>query len=217
MTRSLLERSLSGPLLNAYWQFRRKQLRRRLQGLSAKEVFTLIYSERLWGKSPENGEEFFSGSGSHNPFIVEGYIATIAKWISTLGGKVDAVDLACGYCASDRIRARLSIHECPRFAHRCDTPSWRPLRRGTEAVLIRSAKSLAAAGYRLVICRRNNCIDSALDRGTGFLFDLNDTSGLRGHLLRHPWDEPAEPWPRNGFSATSYDQKFMAVVDALLK
>jgi len=34
--------------------------------------------------------------------------------------------------------------------------------RGTEAVLIRSAKSLAAAGYRLVICRRNDCIDSAL-------------------------------------------------------
>jgi len=96
MTRSLLERSLPGPLLNAYWQFKRKQLRRRLQGLSVKEVFTLIYSERLWGKSPENGEEFFSGSGSHNPFIVEGYIATIANWISTLGCKPDVVDLGCG-------------------------------------------------------------------------------------------------------------------------
>ena len=34
--------------------------------------------------------------------------------------------------------------------------------RGTEAVLIRSAKALAAAGYRLVICRRNACIDSPL-------------------------------------------------------
>lgn len=34
--------------------------------------------------------------------------------------------------------------------------------RGTEAVLIRSAKALAAAGYRLVICRRNACIDGAL-------------------------------------------------------
>lgn len=33
--------------------------------------------------------------------------------------------------------------------------------RGTEAVLIRSAKALAAAGFRLVICRRNDCIDSA--------------------------------------------------------
>lgn len=34
--------------------------------------------------------------------------------------------------------------------------------RGTEAVLIRSAEALAAAGYRLVICRRNACIDAAL-------------------------------------------------------
>jgi glycosyltransferase involved in cell wall biosynthesis len=37
-----------------------------------------------------------------------------------------------------------------------------PFVRGTEAVLIRSAKALAAAGFRLVICRRNDCIDSAL-------------------------------------------------------
>jgi glycosyltransferase involved in cell wall biosynthesis len=34
--------------------------------------------------------------------------------------------------------------------------------RGTEAVLIRSAKAMAAAGFRLVICRRNDCIDAAL-------------------------------------------------------
>ncbi|HEY7887633.1 MAG TPA: glycosyltransferase [Steroidobacteraceae bacterium] len=34
--------------------------------------------------------------------------------------------------------------------------------RGTEAVLIRSAKALAAAGFRLVICRRNACIDGSL-------------------------------------------------------
>lgn len=34
--------------------------------------------------------------------------------------------------------------------------------RGTEAILIRSAKALAAAGFRLVICRRNACIDGPL-------------------------------------------------------
>ncbi|MGH8202855.1 MAG: glycosyltransferase [Steroidobacteraceae bacterium] len=34
--------------------------------------------------------------------------------------------------------------------------------RGTEAILIRSAHALAAAGYRLVIGRRNDCIDGAL-------------------------------------------------------
>ncbi len=37
-----------------------------------------------------------------------------------------------------------------------------PFVRGTEAILIRSAKALAAAGYRLVICRRNACIDGPL-------------------------------------------------------
>jgi len=37
-----------------------------------------------------------------------------------------------------------------------------PVVRGTEAALIRSAKAFAASGYRLVVCRRNDCIDSAL-------------------------------------------------------
>jgi glycosyltransferase involved in cell wall biosynthesis len=34
--------------------------------------------------------------------------------------------------------------------------------RGTEAVLVRSAKALASAGFRLVIARRNACIDGSL-------------------------------------------------------
>lgn len=34
--------------------------------------------------------------------------------------------------------------------------------RGTEAVLIRSAKAFAAAGFRLIVGRRNDCIDGAL-------------------------------------------------------
>ena len=34
--------------------------------------------------------------------------------------------------------------------------------RGTEAVLISSMKALAAAGFRLVVLRRNDCIDGAL-------------------------------------------------------
>jgi len=96
MTRSLLERSLPEPLLNAYWLYRRNRLRKRLQGLSVKDVFTLIYSERLWGKPSDDGEEYFSGSGSHNPLIVERYVAAVAKWISSLGGKPDVVDLGCG-------------------------------------------------------------------------------------------------------------------------
>jgi len=37
-----------------------------------------------------------------------------------------------------------------------------PVIRGTEAVLIRSAKAMAAAGYQLAICRRNDCIDVPL-------------------------------------------------------
>jgi glycosyltransferase involved in cell wall biosynthesis len=37
-----------------------------------------------------------------------------------------------------------------------------PIVRGTEAVLIRSAKALTASGYRLIVCRRNDCIDHPL-------------------------------------------------------
>jgi SAM-dependent methyltransferase len=71
-------------------------MKRRLRGLSVKEAFTLIYSEQWWGRAPEGGDNFFSGGGSHNPLIVDGYIAAVSNWISTLGGKPDVVDLGCG-------------------------------------------------------------------------------------------------------------------------
>jgi SAM-dependent methyltransferase len=96
MTKSFLERSLPRPLLNYYWDLQKRRLRRRLQGLSVKEVFTLIYSERLWGRPSENDDRFFSGSGSHDPRIVERYVAAVGRWVSSLDAKPDVVDLGCG-------------------------------------------------------------------------------------------------------------------------
>jgi len=67
--------------------------------------------------------------------------------------------------------------------------------------------------------------ETIIDGKTGFLFELNDAVGLRGHLLRlaespslrASMGQAGRVLAEERFSATSYDRNFMAVVDDLLK
>jgi SAM-dependent methyltransferase len=76
--------------------YREKRLRRRLARSSLQEVFTIIYAERLWGRPAEGKGAFFSGSGSHDPPIVERYVEAVSDWLRTLDCRPDVVDLGCG-------------------------------------------------------------------------------------------------------------------------
>lgn len=60
-------------------------------GLSAEEAFSRIYAMRLWG----GGERFHSGAGSHDPALIDAYVAAIRHWVAGRG-PLDAVDLGCG-------------------------------------------------------------------------------------------------------------------------
>lgn len=72
---------------------------------TAREVFGRIYTESLWGNSPDAAQPFFSGSGSHDPAVVATYLQAISQFLATLPAKPDVVDLGCGdFSIGSRIR-----------------------------------------------------------------------------------------------------------------
>jgi 2-polyprenyl-3-methyl-5-hydroxy-6-metoxy-1,4-benzoquinol methylase len=66
------------------------------KNLSAKEVFTRIYSEHVWGQDQSNPNAYFSGGGSHDAALIDPYIAAVKKFIASLEIKPDVMDLGCG-------------------------------------------------------------------------------------------------------------------------
>jgi SAM-dependent methyltransferase len=81
-------------------QARRKllnaKLHREFKDLTPKEVFERIYLNGMWGKSNDPQDPFYSGSGSHAPYIVTTYIDAVERFLSAFDRKLDAVDLGCG-------------------------------------------------------------------------------------------------------------------------
>ena len=68
---------------------------RMFAGKTAREIFSEIYREGLWGRL-SNGAQFCSGHGSHMPKHIEPYIKATGDFLSSLGSKPDVVDLGCG-------------------------------------------------------------------------------------------------------------------------
>lgn len=60
------------------------------------EIFTKIYEEGLWGRSKDQNQIYFSGSGSHEKHIYNIYIKKIFEFVQSLSKKPDVVDLGCG-------------------------------------------------------------------------------------------------------------------------
>jgi hypothetical protein len=68
----------------------------RFGGLSTKQMFAKVYEEGGWGRPLDATQKFYSGSGSHDPAIVDPYVATVVRFLEGLPGKPDVVDLGCG-------------------------------------------------------------------------------------------------------------------------
>jgi hypothetical protein len=60
--------------------------------LSAADVFGTIYREKHWG----GDGEFYSGSGSHSPEVVEPYIAAVRSFLCEMPRRPVVVDIGCG-------------------------------------------------------------------------------------------------------------------------
>jgi SAM-dependent methyltransferase len=66
------------------------------KNLSTKEIFTKIYAEGAWGKATELEQKFYSGSGSHDGYIVSSYTLALEKRLAQFETKPNVVDLGCG-------------------------------------------------------------------------------------------------------------------------
>lgn len=58
-----------------------------------KKVMEQIYDQNLWGG---NNNEFYSGSGSHNPNIVKPYLEVIISFLNSFQYPITVLDLGCG-------------------------------------------------------------------------------------------------------------------------
>jgi hypothetical protein len=59
-----------------------------------RSVFSKIYIDKIWGDRV--GDDYYSGSGSHNDMIVNPYVEALREFASGLPGAASAVDLGCG-------------------------------------------------------------------------------------------------------------------------
>ena len=106
-----LKRLVKGVLPKALLDARQERLARRrdreFSQLSAKDAFTKIYSEGLWGKSSNERDSFSSGSGSRRSDVVTTYIDATEKFLSSLDKKPNVVDLGCGdFYVGSKVRHR---------------------------------------------------------------------------------------------------------------
>ena len=52
-----------------------------------------IYEANLWGK---NGDDFYSGEGSHHPNIVVPYVKVVSSFLASFKNPITICDLGCG-------------------------------------------------------------------------------------------------------------------------
>ena len=78
----------------ARWRSRRraKDEARRYADRSPREVFSTVYRQGEWGTS----DDFNSGSGSHNPLLVQPYLAAVREYLSSNQDIRAVLDLGCG-------------------------------------------------------------------------------------------------------------------------
>ena len=68
----------------------------RWENKSNQEIFEEIYTNKIWGKSPNSGDVFYSGGGSHGAEVVSSYVKSVKKFLSSLKNKPVIIDIGCG-------------------------------------------------------------------------------------------------------------------------
>jgi len=67
----------------------------RFARMAPSEVFTHVYSKRMWGTGPDE-RDYCSGEGSRNEAMVGPYVAAVREFLAGFSAKPDVVDLGCG-------------------------------------------------------------------------------------------------------------------------
>jgi len=92
-------------LLNARRRLLNRRADRAFLDKSPEEIFSRVYRTSEWSRSDEDGRPFYSGTGSHDGSMVDGYSEPVTAFLASLDHKPDAVDLGCGdFNIGSRIR-----------------------------------------------------------------------------------------------------------------
>jgi hypothetical protein len=94
------ETILPSPILSKLKTYReRREVRNNIRSFTkdctTQEIFTKIYTEKVWGQSGDS-DEFHSGSGSHDSNVTGAYIAALEQFLRSFPTRPDVVDLGCG-------------------------------------------------------------------------------------------------------------------------
>lgn len=109
-----LKRMLPRSLVRAITYRAETRYAARLPDKGRAAVFESIYKDGIWGGRAE-GEDFHSGSGSHEPAIVEPYVAAVSRFLDSLGQRPVVVEIGCGdFFVGSRL-----IDSCDRYVA-CD-------------------------------------------------------------------------------------------------
>jgi hypothetical protein len=89
---------------------RRRQFRNSInlynRGLTIQEIFTRIYTERIWGQSTDPSDKYYSGTGSRDDTIVQPYIDSVSRFLRSFEVKPNVVDVGCGdFFVGSQLRA----------------------------------------------------------------------------------------------------------------
>lgn len=92
-----IKRVIPRSLKSLWWAYtaRRDQLELE-QARSPEEIFSAVYKRGHWGKSSNPDQKYFSGSGSHDEYIVSTYVSAVREYIGSRHEILNAVDLGCG-------------------------------------------------------------------------------------------------------------------------
>jgi hypothetical protein len=96
LIKGLLKRTAPRWLLELRRKYVVHKCEKMYANLSTREIFIKIYEEGAWGKSRDPQQKFCSGSGSHHAYIVDGYVRSVKKFLSSFEVKPNVVDLGCG-------------------------------------------------------------------------------------------------------------------------
>lgn len=103
--KEIIKSILPSPMLKFIQNYGVKKAEAQHKHPSTHQIFTRIYADGTWGESSDPTQKFFSGSGSHDPVIVETYIKAIQKFLSSFENEPDVVDLGCGdFFVGSRVR-----------------------------------------------------------------------------------------------------------------
>jgi hypothetical protein len=69
---------------------------KKYQAMDCAAIFAGIYAHGRWGRDADTPQDWFSGSGSHNPAISDGYVAAIRDFAGQFAQPPGVADLGCG-------------------------------------------------------------------------------------------------------------------------